>query len=138
MDGDVVSGMCVGLVALLSFVELKWTLPGVPQLTRPRASVECRCPYCHQAIEDGTGRVRCRFCGTKHHTACWAEHRGCSVFGCGSLEHAPVPGRAPALAGPEPVAASALMAAVAEGEATPAEVEPVEEPPTPAPADPVG
>jgi hypothetical protein len=127
MDGDVVSGMCVGLVALLSFVELKWTLPAAAQLTRPRVSLECRCPYCHQAIDDGTARVRCRFCGTKHHTACWGEHRGCSVFGCGSLEHAPAP------AAVETVAASAVMAAVAE--ATP---EMVVELPAPAPADPVG
>lgn len=133
MDGDVVSGMCVAIVALLSFAELKWTLPAAPQLTRPRASFECKCPYCHQAIDDGTPRVRCRFCGTKHHSPCWAEHRGCSVFGCGSLEHAPAP-----------AAVGVAVAAVAEPvlldvvvEVAPAPLQP-QETPAPAPADPVG
>lgn len=44
---------------------------------------ERRCPYCH----DGLGRspqVLCATCVTPHHAACFQEHRGCSLLGCGS------------------------------------------------------
>jgi hypothetical protein len=135
MDGDVVSGMCVGLVALLSYAELRWTLPRPPQLTRPRASAECKCPYCHQAIDDGSARVRCRFCGTRHHEQCWTEHRGCSVFGCGSLEQAPAPARPAPVARVDVAGAPAGFEAVEEAPIPDLTVEPA---PAPAPADPVG
>lgn len=133
MDGDVVSGMCVGLVALLSYAELRWTLPRAPQLTRPRASTECKCPYCHQAIDDGSARVRCRFCGTRHHEQCWTEHRGCSVFGCGCLEHAPP--RPAQVVAVEVASAPPGFEAVEEAPAPAPTAEPA---PAPAPADPVG
>jgi hypothetical protein len=81
--------MDAGIVALASFIDLWATLPAPAPggAAKPRASNDWRCPYCHQDVADGTPRVRCKVCGTKHHQACWEEHHGCSVFGCGSLRH---------------------------------------------------
>lgn len=121
MSADIISGASVGIVALLAVIDLWATLgPGPARPARPRASTEVRCPYCHEEIADGTPRVRCIACGTRHHEACWAEHRRCSVFGCGSQAHrsvrppaAPAPAEPPApeapveAAAPEPVAAGA-------------------------------
>lgn len=87
MDSDVIAGVCIGLVALASVVDLWATLPGGDRARRARASNEGRCPYCHQDVADGTDRVSCVACVTRHHQACWEEHRRCSVFGCGSAEH---------------------------------------------------
>jgi hypothetical protein len=92
MDERMISLTCVGAVALVSLVDLWLTLPAAGTATRPRPSLDSRCPFCHQALEDGTDRVRCRACGTKHHAGCWAEHQGCSVFACGSLEMLQTPG----------------------------------------------
>jgi hypothetical protein len=40
-----------------------------------------RCPYCRTAL--GVGQiVRCSECKTIHHTACWFENHGCTIFGC--------------------------------------------------------
>jgi hypothetical protein len=88
----------------LSQIELpnlsRWRLPdlsryGLPDLsqllpTRPRQSdlvrivarEEDRCPYCLDLIErrDPRGVVRCRTCGTPHHSDCWEEGGGaCQV-----------------------------------------------------------
>jgi hypothetical protein len=75
----------LGLVGGLAILELWSSLPAHRPLTRPRASTEETCPFCKQGIDDGAPRVRCRDCGTRHHAGCWEEHRGCSVFACGSL-----------------------------------------------------
>jgi hypothetical protein len=41
------------------------------------------CPYCNSVIEeDPASRCFCSVCGTAHHTECWAENGGCTVFGC--------------------------------------------------------
>lgn len=130
---EVVSGIATFGVLALSLWELNLTLGApAPRRTRPRASLEWRCPYCHQPLDDGSERVRCKGCGTRHHAACWAEHQGCSVFACGSLEPRPrtreglAPDAAPA--SPEP--------AVAAEPTAPAE--PAGPVPTAAAADPVG
>jgi len=47
-----------------------------------------RCPYCREEVA-GETRV-CGTCDALHHAECWAEHGGCSVFGCAE---APRPGR---------------------------------------------
>jgi TM2 domain-containing membrane protein YozV len=31
---------------------------------------------------DGVGTMYCTACGTPHHTECWEENGGCTVFGC--------------------------------------------------------
>jgi hypothetical protein len=41
------------------------------------------CPYCRSAIEPGAGdELLCPGCGTPHHSDCFAENGGCTVFGC--------------------------------------------------------
>ena len=41
------------------------------------------CPYCSSEIAgDDPGRYECPSCGAAHHAECWAENRGCTVFGC--------------------------------------------------------
>lgn len=56
-----------------------------PAGPRPRPAVEHRCPYCHQVLADGTPRMRCGACATRHHASCWEEHGRCSVHGCASV-----------------------------------------------------
>lgn len=129
---EVVSGIATLGALALSIWELNATLaaPG-PRRTRPRASLDWRCPYCHQPIDDGSARVRCRDCGTKHHAACWTEHQGCSVFACGSLQPRP---RVEAAAAEDPAAPEG--APVDTPSAEPAPAEPAV--PMAAVADPVG
>src|SRR5205814_1356715 len=44
-----------------------------------------RCPYCHVDIAEGeTGLTACDRCKTLHHAACFAEHGGCTLLGCGT------------------------------------------------------
>ena len=41
------------------------------------------CPYCRTEVGEGEGeRKDCEGCGTPHHTDCYAENGGCTVFGC--------------------------------------------------------
>jgi hypothetical protein len=43
-----------------------------------------RCPYCHVDIaENEGGLAACERCRTIHHAACFAEHGGCTLLGCG-------------------------------------------------------
>jgi hypothetical protein len=48
------------------------------------AKGEQGCPYCHQPIISvlEAPSVRCPSCESVHHTECWQEHGGCSVFRC--------------------------------------------------------
>ncbi len=43
------------------------------------------CPYCRGPLQPSAA-YPCPSCGTPHHTDCWRENRGCTVFGC---QHAP-------------------------------------------------
>jgi uncharacterized membrane protein YhaH (DUF805 family) len=43
------------------------------------------CPYCRESVAESIG-VECPTCKTPHHSDCWQENGGCTVFGC---EHAP-------------------------------------------------
>jgi TM2 domain-containing membrane protein YozV len=46
------------------------------------------CPYCRTEIGTTEGdRIDCPGCGTPHHSDCFQENGGCTVFGC---SHAPV------------------------------------------------
>jgi TM2 domain-containing membrane protein YozV len=41
------------------------------------------CPYCRGPIEPSTDeQLVCSGCGTPHHSDCYAENAGCTVFGC--------------------------------------------------------
>jgi TM2 domain-containing membrane protein YozV len=41
------------------------------------------CPYCRSEVEEALGdRKDCPGCGTPHHSDCFAENGGCTVFGC--------------------------------------------------------
>ena len=45
-----------------------------------------RCPYCHgDFVRRPTAEHCCVGCGTPMHAACWSEHGGCSVYGCGGM-----------------------------------------------------
>lgn len=42
------------------------------------------CPYCRTPVVDGSDplKVLCPDCGTPHHTDCFEENGGCTIFGC--------------------------------------------------------
>jgi TM2 domain-containing membrane protein YozV len=41
------------------------------------------CPYCRWAVEEPEREaIVCPGCGTPHHSDCYAENGGCTVFGC--------------------------------------------------------
>jgi TM2 domain-containing membrane protein YozV len=43
------------------------------------------CPYCRTEVGEAEGeRKDCPGCGTPHHSDCFAENGGCTVFGCAS------------------------------------------------------
>ena len=45
------------------------------EVERSRSEAGVRCPYCHDAVEDGSLSSQCRSCNTVHHLTCFAEHR---------------------------------------------------------------
>ena len=40
------------------------------------------CPYCRAVIEEQDQPLACEGCGTLHHSDCYAENGGCTIFGC--------------------------------------------------------
>jgi len=41
------------------------------------------CPYCRAVVEPESAQaVHCPGCGTPHHTDCFEENGGCTIFGC--------------------------------------------------------
>lgn len=40
------------------------------------------CPYCRTNIAAGDEPLICAGCGAAHHTDCYAENGGCTIFGC--------------------------------------------------------
>jgi TM2 domain-containing membrane protein YozV len=43
------------------------------------------CPYCRMTLEQAEGQITiCPGCETPHHTDCFEENGGCTVFGCSS------------------------------------------------------
>jgi hypothetical protein len=40
------------------------------------------CPYCRTKITEDEQSLACEGCGTVHHTDCYAENGGCTIFGC--------------------------------------------------------
>lgn len=60
-----------------------------------------RCPYCLGALQEtpeAGGVVRCARCKTPHHGACFEEHTGCTIYGCGSREALGLESTAPIVA----------------------------------------
>lgn len=56
------------------------------------------CGVCGEGVRPADGRA-CAGCSAPHHLDCWQFNQGCSVFGCGGLEHVPFAERAAALRG---------------------------------------
>jgi hypothetical protein len=50
--------------------------------TAPASSAEAVCPYCRAGFEPDEEIHPCPACGTPHHADCFAENRGCTIFGC--------------------------------------------------------
>jgi TM2 domain-containing membrane protein YozV len=44
------------------------------------------CPYCRCPLQEGEPQTVCPGCDTPHHSDCFEENGGCTVFGC---SHAP-------------------------------------------------
>ena len=71
--------------ALTRLVDLATRCP--PSAPRPapayraRPSSGVRCPYCHDALDDGSPQRSCRCCGTRYHGECFRAG-GCAVLGC--------------------------------------------------------
>lgn len=40
------------------------------------------CPYCRTPIGADDPSLACEGCGTPHHSDCYAENGGCTIFGC--------------------------------------------------------
>ncbi len=40
------------------------------------------CPFCQTKIASGDSILICAVCGMPHHTDCWNENKGCSIYGC--------------------------------------------------------
>jgi TM2 domain-containing membrane protein YozV len=40
------------------------------------------CPYCRGPVSTEEPIIVCEGCGTRHHTDCYAENGGCTIFGC--------------------------------------------------------
>ena len=40
------------------------------------------CPYCRTPLEAEEGTKTCEGCGTPHHSECYEENGGCTLFGC--------------------------------------------------------
>src|SRR5437667_10321820 len=41
------------------------------------------CPYCRVPMgAEATEQMQCAGCGTLHHSDCYAENGGCTIFGC--------------------------------------------------------
>jgi len=74
------------------------------------------CPYCRTKIVADDGPIVCEGCGTAHHSDCYAENGGCTIFGCSKA-----PGDEPKLSvsAPELVAMPATAAVVAESRLPP-------------------
>ena len=91
LGAELIGILGVGGIGLL---EAWWTHPS-PQVQRGwiHASHDdaSHCPYCHEgfAETEDPARLSCATCQVVHHTACWEDHGGCSVYGCRALAPSP-------------------------------------------------
>ena len=56
--------------------------PVAPVQTKPVVQILGDCPYCRTKMTDQERVRKCPSCETPHHEDCWAENKGCTVFGC--------------------------------------------------------
>lgn len=63
--------------------ELEGRRPAGVDVVRERSAEEARCPYCKDRFEGASKTAACATCRTPHHAACYEEHGGCAVPGCG-------------------------------------------------------
>lgn len=47
------------------------------------------CPYCQSTIEETAEIIVCSDCNTPHHSDCWHENGGCTIFGCNGSSMSP-------------------------------------------------
>jgi len=71
------------------------------------------CPYCRTPIAADEAVTACSGCGTPHHTDCYAENGGCTIFGCSNA-----PAEEPKLTVSTPELATAAQSAPAAMTAT--------------------
>jgi len=72
------------------------------------------CPYCRTAITVDDSTLACEGCGTRHHTDCYTENGGCTIFGCSKA-----PGDEPKLSVSTPELAVPASTNVAERHLSP-------------------
>lgn len=74
------------------------------------------CPYCRTKIAADDGPIVCEGCGTVHHSSCYGENGGCTIFGCTKA-----PGDEPkvSVSTPELLATQATPVAVVENRLPP-------------------
>ena len=58
------------------------TEPAAPVQPQPVVQILGDCPYCRTKMTDKDSVRKCPNCETPHHEDCWAENKGCTVFGC--------------------------------------------------------
>lgn len=56
--------------------------PVAPVQPQPVVQILGDCPYCRTKMTDNDRVRKCPNCETPHHEDCWAENKGCTVFGC--------------------------------------------------------
>jgi TM2 domain-containing membrane protein YozV len=61
------------------------------------------CPYCRSPLLAEEPVTECEGCGTRHHTDCFEENGGCTIFGCAK---APVDEPKMTISGPDLVSAA--------------------------------
>jgi hypothetical protein len=56
--------------------------PEAPAQPEPMVQILGDCPYCRTKMTTHDRVRKCPTCETPHHEDCWAENKGCTVFGC--------------------------------------------------------
>jgi TM2 domain/Prokaryotic RING finger family 1 len=74
------------------------------------------CPYCRGPLLPGEPVTECEGCGTRHHTDCYEENGGCTIFGCSKapVDEPKLTISSPDLAVAQPVAGTAGSAAAVQ------------------------
>lgn len=87
------------------------------------------CPYCRFALKPGVPVHACESCGSVHHAECWADGRGCAVFGCPAATAAAAATQAPPSAPPPRAAPTGYPASPLAPAFAPPPPPPHQEPP---------
>ena len=80
MEGTTIS--CPSCQNLLT-IPIRIVIPqDPPPLGGDDGHGEKTCPYCRMPLRETDAIKICASCRTPHHAECWAENKGCTVFGC--------------------------------------------------------